>query len=385
MENSIRVGSVQSLFYFLFLSFPAAAAVIITPSLPWIGSEYALLSGQVQWIMSLYLIGYMAGQLLYGRIAERTGQKNAVYLSLAIALIGSAIAYSAGSFEILCFARVVQGLGASAGLLLTFSMASSLSKPKEKFRFLSAFAIVPAAAAILGGALTDRWGWKSCFLFLIAYSLFLALFAATVVEDKKGKRVELSKYAAQFKDSFLVWHALLVGLGVAAIYLFASYAPFVGIDGMGLDAREYGLWMILPGLGALLGLAAQEKVAKNTPARIVMLSGILVILIGSLLMSLAFANRACHPGALFWPMFLIQVGIGIVCSSAFSKGLSESADKTEATAVLHFVNLAVAAAAVIAAGSFCQGWLLLPLALFLVSAAMVVVWLELKEHHAKTK
>lgn len=385
MENLTRAVSVQSLFYFLFLSFPAAAAVAITPALPWIASEFGLLSGQAQWLMSLYLIGYMAGQLIYGRVAERTGQKNAVYLGLAVALIGSAIAYSAASFEILCFARFVQGLGAAAGLILTFSMASSLSKPKEKFRFLSAFAIVPAAAAVLGGALTDRWGWKSCFLFLIAYSLFLALFASAAVENKKGKRVELSRYAAQFKDSFLVWHALLVGLGVAAIYLFASYAPFVGIDGMGLDAGEYGLWMILPGLGALLGLGAQEKIAKRTPPRIVMLSGILVLLIGSLLMSLSFANRVCHPGALFWPMFLIQIGIAIVCSSAFAKGISESADKSDATAVLHFVNLAVASAAVIAAGSFCQGWLLLPMALFLVSAAMVVVWLELKEHHAKTK
>ena len=385
METLTRAVSVQSLFYFLFLSFPAAAAVVITPALPWIGSEYGLLSGQVQWIMSLYLIGYMAGQLLYGRIAERTGLKKAVYLSFAVALIGSAIGYNAASFEILCFARFVQGLGASAGLILTFSMASSLNKPKEKFRFLSAFAIVPAAAAVLGGALTEKWGWKSSFLFLILYSLFLAVYAAAVVEDKKGKRVELSKYAAQFKDSFLVWHALLVGLGVAAIYLFATFAPFVGIDGMGLDAGEYGLWMILPGLGALLGLAAQEKIAKKTAPRIVMLSGILVLLIGSLLMALAFANRACHPGVLFWPMFLIQIGIAIVCSSAFAKGISESGDKTDATAVLHFVNLAVASAAVIAAGSFCQGWLLLPLALFLVSAAMVVVWLELKEHHAKSK
>ena len=114
METLTRAVSVQSLFYFLFLSFPAAAAVVITPALPWIGSEYGLLSGQVQWIMSLYLIGYMAGQLLYGRIAERTGLKKAVYLSFAVALIGSAIGYNAASFEILCFARFVQGLGASA-------------------------------------------------------------------------------------------------------------------------------------------------------------------------------------------------------------------------------------------------------------------------------
>lgn len=66
VNQHIKLSLLTLLIYASFASF---GAVLPTPALPDIASYFKLSHG-VEWVMSIYLIGYALGQLLYGPIAK---------------------------------------------------------------------------------------------------------------------------------------------------------------------------------------------------------------------------------------------------------------------------------------------------------------------------
>ena len=49
-----------------YISIASASAVIINPALPHIATQLNLASGQVEWLVSIFLVGYVIGQIIYG-------------------------------------------------------------------------------------------------------------------------------------------------------------------------------------------------------------------------------------------------------------------------------------------------------------------------------
>ncbi|MDE4990554.1 MFS transporter, partial [Francisella tularensis subsp. holarctica] len=49
-----------------YISIASAYAVIINPALPNIATEVGLSSGTVEWLESIFLLGYVLGHILYG-------------------------------------------------------------------------------------------------------------------------------------------------------------------------------------------------------------------------------------------------------------------------------------------------------------------------------
>lgn len=56
-----------------YISIASASAVIINPALPNIATELGLSSGTVEWLVSIFLLGYVLGQIIYGPIAKKYG------------------------------------------------------------------------------------------------------------------------------------------------------------------------------------------------------------------------------------------------------------------------------------------------------------------------
>ena len=87
---------------------------------------------------------------------------------------------------------------------------------------------------------------------------------------------------------------------------------------------------------------------------------------------------------LFVPQFFIQIGLNLAWTNANTKGLSESEDKSNATAVLQFISLAGAVIGVFLVGRFTPtDEMLLPGAYLIALIPMILIWLSLKAHHTK--
>ena len=80
----------------------------------------------LEWTVSGYLVGFSLGQLLWGPVSDRCGRRGPVAAGIAIFCLGAAgcaLSTTAGS---LIAWRVVQALGASAGVVLARAMVRDL-------------------------------------------------------------------------------------------------------------------------------------------------------------------------------------------------------------------------------------------------------------------
>ena len=82
---------------------------------------------RASWIITAYLVAYIAAMPLAGRAADRYGLPRLMMLSLGIFAVGSLISGASQTLEQLVVGRVVQGAGAGAILPLATAGATSMA------------------------------------------------------------------------------------------------------------------------------------------------------------------------------------------------------------------------------------------------------------------
>lgn len=377
----------------LILSFGSVGAVLFTPALPEIQSFFGLSIGETQLTVTTYLLGYAVGQLPYGPLANRFGRKRALYIGISIAVVGSflcALSAPFHAFGLLICARFMQALGACVGLTVSFTMIADVYEQAEATRMISrmmiAFAIMPGIAMTVGGWLTQLFGWESCFYFLALFGLCVLWLASRLPETAKELdhgalrlRSIFGGYRIKFNNQRLLLSALIMGLGTSAIYIFASKAPFIGIDLIGLNPNQFGTFNLIPLVGMLLGCLCSSRLAGRIPVLYILLWGILGALSMSLTMLIPFVISKPTVWSLFFPTLLIYMAETLIFANASSFGLATAKNKSNGSAVLNFMNVGTAVVAV-----FLTQWmmpeavLLLPMSFLFLFSLMLLMWFRLR-------
>lgn len=377
----------------LLCTFASFVGLLFTPALPELGRDFGVSSSVAARTMSVFLIGYAVGQLPYGPLSNRFGRKQAITIGALIALTGMLLSYFSTSFNLLCLARFIQAIGASVGLKVAFTIIadghSGRQAAKATSTLSAAFGFMPGLATTLGGFITVYAGWRNCFLVLSIYTVILWLLTRFLPEtarelDRDALQIKRlrSGYKRQFKDLYLVLHALLAGLSSASIYVFATISPYLAIEKIGLAPDVFGLWAFVPSLGLFSGALVGRRISDKNP-RVIILSGTLLFLLAVLVLSIFFANGIVNPWTLFIPTFFIYMGNNLVWSSSLSHGLSGATDKSNASAVFQFVNLCVATLAVFLSESVSStAMMLLPTIFGILILFSFMIWLRLKAQHA---
>ena len=89
------------------------------------------------WTVSGYLIGFSLSQLLWGPIGDRHGRRLPVAIGLVLFVIGSAGCELAGNVWAMIDWRVVQAVGACAGVVLARAMVRDLFEGDRAAQMLS--------------------------------------------------------------------------------------------------------------------------------------------------------------------------------------------------------------------------------------------------------
>ena len=160
------------------------ATSIVNVALPQIRAGAGLSDGDTTWVVNAYGLAFGALLLAGGRAADMLGRRRVLILGLALfaaASLGAGLASSAGT---LIAARAVQGLGAAAIAPAALALAMELSPSgAERGRALAVWGAVSGAGGaggvLLGGVLTQAWGWSWIFYCVAIGSVLVA--AAVVV------------------------------------------------------------------------------------------------------------------------------------------------------------------------------------------------------------
>lgn len=173
---------------------------IVYVALPEIGTDLGFSAQNLQWVISAYAVAFGGFLLLGGRASDLFGPRRMFALGLALYAGSSLLGGLATSPGLLIAARAVQGIGGAFLFPATLTLVStSFAEGRERNR---AFAVWGTAGgsgmilgSLLGGVLTDAFGWESVFFVNVPLAGLAALLSFSLIAPDapraKGRSFDL--------------------------------------------------------------------------------------------------------------------------------------------------------------------------------------------------
>ncbi|PBC75626.1 EmrB/QacA subfamily drug resistance transporter [Streptomyces sp. TLI_235] len=161
------------------------ATSIVNVALPQIRAGVGLSEGGTTWVVNAYGLAFGALLLAGGRAGDLFGRRRVLIAGLGLFAAGSTAAGLAHAPGVLIAARAVQGLGAAAIAPAALALAMNLFPAGPgRGRALGVWGAVSGAGGaggvLLGGVLTQAWGWPWIF-HCVGFGTVLVLAAAVVL------------------------------------------------------------------------------------------------------------------------------------------------------------------------------------------------------------
>ncbi|MEW9555491.1 MFS transporter [Nonomuraea sp. NPDC050783] len=347
---------------------------IVFVALPRIGADLGFPGQTQQLVVSAYVV-FAGGFLLFGgRAADLLGRRRVFVLALALYAVSSLAGGLAASPAVIIAARAVQGIGGALLLPSTLALLNSLfAEGPQRNRALAVWGGAGASGltigALLGGLLTEHFGWPAVFFVNVPLAGLVALGALAVIpRDPAGRerrRFDVPGALTVTAGSTLLVFALVegpelgwvsplvVGAFVLAAAMLAIFAlvearsadplmPFrlfrnrsltagmlvtfiyMATFGVlpyfltvllqsvhGYSALQTGLAFLIPSLAIAAGTQAGERLATRVGTRATLLIGFAIGVPGTAVLALGFDADAGY-GLLVPGLVVSGLGQGIV-------------------------------------------------------------------------
>jgi DHA2 family multidrug resistance protein len=160
---------------------------VVNVSLPHMMGHFGQSLSAITWVATSYGIAEILSITMAGWWSALLGRKRLYLISLALFTLGSMLAGTAQTFPQMLLYRALQGL--AGGILTPVSQAilRETFPARQQAMAMSIFGmgvvLAPALGPILGGWLTDNYGWPWIFYINVPVSIVGMFMVSAVVED----------------------------------------------------------------------------------------------------------------------------------------------------------------------------------------------------------
>jgi DHA1 family bicyclomycin/chloramphenicol resistance-like MFS transporter len=275
----------------------------VVPSLPNLAQSFDRAYGDIQFVVSVYLLGLALGQPFQGMLSDRYGRRPVLLTGFAIFFLGSLGAALAPSFALLVGCRFLQAVGASVATVISRAIVRDTHEPHEAAVTLSfvsmVMGIAPIVAPLAGGLVMARFEWHALFAMhaVIAFGLWLWIFASLRESRPPDTR------AGNVREFFADVGVLVADrrfMGHALTYAFMSGSSFVFVTiGAALFERlyqippaQFGLLWASLAVAFMAGAYFAARLTRRYRSERVLLGGVRLNLISGFLFVAAAAWSA---------------------------------------------------------------------------------------------
>jgi DHA1 family bicyclomycin/chloramphenicol resistance-like MFS transporter len=316
------------------------------PALPKIADDLGVSSSVTQLTLTGTLAGLAFGQLIVGPLSDSLGRRRPLIAGIVLHMLASLMCLVAPNIAVLGIARVLQGVGASAAMVVAIAVVGDLFVDSAAATVLSRLMLVlgvaPVVAPSLGAVVLLRasWHWEFAVLVVLAGGLLLlaalGLPETLPVEHRRplSPRAVASTYVALLRDVRFVTLVLVAALGMSGLFAYISAASFVLQGRYGLGQQMFAI-VFGAGAVALIG-ASQFNVVllKRFSPQSIMVGGLAAaVLAGAAFVGLAVAQVGGLPGFVV-PVWSILAAMGLVIPNAPAVALSRHKEASGTAAAL---------------------------------------------------
>lgn len=233
---------------------------VMLPALTQISSDLNIVrENDRQFIVTSLFSGFALGLLVYGVLGDSFGRKRPIILGIAIFLVGTLLCMLAENLPAMMLGRAVQGVGASGPYVLAIAIVRDVYYGREMAKIMSfilmIFVAIPAIAPILGQGMLLLAGWRSIFVLLALFALFVSFWFMTRQAETLApeKRTPLSVAQVYRSIKEAISHRILLRFTLAQGCIFGAFLAFLSTAQQILQ-EHYGLGVKFPFYFALLAL-----------------------------------------------------------------------------------------------------------------------------------
>lgn len=169
------------------------ASTVVSTSLPVIVHDLDGDQAAFTWVVTATLLTTAISTPIWGKLADLFNRKLLIQLAIVIFVLATAAAgFSQNPGTLIAF-RAVQGIGAGGLAALSQVIMADIISPRERGRYMGLFGAVMAVATVggplLGGVITDTWGWRWNFFVALPFAvLALIILQRTLHLPKRAKQ-----------------------------------------------------------------------------------------------------------------------------------------------------------------------------------------------------
>jgi len=219
----------------------------INIAMPDIQAEFHMRAVTLAWIQTSFLLATAVCMLPAGRLADIFGRKKIYMTGMIVYTIASAACALSFSGGALIVFRILQGLGSALIFATGMAMLTSAFQPGERGRAIgmavaSAY-IGLAVGPVIGGVLTQQFGWRSVFWSVTVLSIFCVVLMVIKIK---------TEWIEAGGEAFDIGGSLIYAVALVMLMLGLNEMPdFIGVG------------LLAAGLSGLIVFFYWEKTNSN--------------------------------------------------------------------------------------------------------------------------
>ena len=164
---------------------------VVATALPVIIGDLGGVS-RMSWAITFYTIAQTLAMPVTGKLGDVIGRKHLYLTGIILFIGGSALCGFAPSMLLFTAARFLQGLGGGALMISSQAITGDLIPPRVRGTYMAPmgamFGIAAILGPLLGGWLTDSFGWRWIFWFFLPFGVFAWVAVAIALRSPRRTR-----------------------------------------------------------------------------------------------------------------------------------------------------------------------------------------------------
>jgi MFS transporter, DHA1 family, multidrug resistance protein len=335
------------------------------PSLPAIAHVLNAPTARVQLTIASYLIGFAAGQVIWGPVSDRRGRRPVLLAALVLYAAATLICAAAQSIDTLIAARLVQAIGGSGSIVLARAMVRDLYTGARAGRELSLMGAIsgfaPIAAPMIGGVLETGFGWRASFIVMAVLGAAAIVVVGRLLPETLRKPaagpISLSfmgrSYAAVLRQGDFLAYLGILTISFAGLFAWISSAPLILQRVYGLSAFSFGFTFALGAAGYVLGTTIASRLVLRLGIDRMIGLGATLLAVGGMGVAAVVAAGITGGVWLVAAMAVYLAGLGLAMPQVIAGALTPFPERAgTASSLMGFAQQTLAAIVTAAVGAY---------------------------------
>ncbi len=306
---------------------------IYSPSMPSIADYFNSSVMAIKNTISITLLGWTFGALLFGILIDSIGRKKVLVPTLLIYIIACAWTPWCHTIDQLMLARFIQGFAISSITVGCRALViDNITGPRYQIAILYlsiGYGSGPIIGPFIGGILQHTFGWQANFVALTVIAAFLTLFLFLFVKESIPQKQPLiithifSRSLSVIAHKKFMAGVIISGLIQIQLMLYPTLGPFIVENVLHKTAITYGNTALVVGAFYLIGATINRMLLRYIQPKKVCYVGYLILVVALLVAFIFTVFCELSLLSIMLPIILMCISAGLVFSNIMGANLKQ--------------------------------------------------------------